>query len=234
MEPTTVRPRHAVHPEVASGQFTTAFKSEKRRRDSSDCERFSDRVSSPLISQKNSQSFWREVIIPGHLNSYTISGLKPGITYEGQLVSVLQFGRQEVTRFDFTTNYGSRESGTLKGGLNVIGPEASGSQLALILFSSPPAVATSHGETTPPPPVVDTSESVTEITSSSFVISWVSASDTVSGFRVEYELIEQGQATGQPIVLGESRNTQLENVAFHSVGVFFLQLKFLAKCNMFI
>uniref|UniRef100_S4RC14 Fibronectin n=1 Tax=Petromyzon marinus TaxID=7757 RepID=S4RC14_PETMA len=123
--------------------------------------------------QKNSRLSWREVSVPARLNSYTITGLKPGLTYEGQLITLLVSGLREVTRFEFTTS-----------------------------------LVTHHFGGTVPPVLSGASETMTEITSSSFLVSWVSTSSSVSGFRVEYELSEDGAVTHR---LG--RRSDLPNTA---------------------
>uniref|UniRef100_A0A4X1UR22 Fibronectin n=1 Tax=Sus scrofa TaxID=9823 RepID=A0A4X1UR22_PIG len=150
---------------------------------------------------KNSPNRWKEATIPGHLNSYTIKGLRPGVVYEGQLISVQHYGHREVTRFDFTTtSTSSAVTSTYLylprlpshrclcfSGLGSPWEEHSFSILHSsvdVAEGSLPTFCDSLGntvvgETTPFSPVVATSESVTEITASSFVVSWVSASDTV-------------------------------------------------------
>uniref|UniRef100_A0A8C4NAG0 Fibronectin n=1 Tax=Eptatretus burgeri TaxID=7764 RepID=A0A8C4NAG0_EPTBU len=111
---------------------------------------------------KGVEGGWSEVVVPAGTNTYTIKQLRAGVTYEGQLITLLAHGTREVTRFEFTTSLITRHGGEMIPTLT---------------------------------PLVVRSEMVTEITSSSFVVSWVSASTSSSGFRVEYELSEEGAET---------------------------------------
>ncbi|XP_059823334.1 fibronectin-like isoform X2 [Hypanus sabinus] len=111
---------------------------------------------------KNSRVQWRSVTIPGNVHSYTIDGLKAGLIYEGQLISISHYGQRDTIPFEFST---------------IASPT-----------DYPGITDVSDVENR----IVETSdsESITEVTSSSFVVSWSSASNMVSGFRIKYELSE--------------------------------------------
>ncbi|XP_072902575.1 fibronectin-like isoform X2 [Hemitrygon akajei] len=112
---------------------------------------------------KNSRVQWRSVTIPGNVHSYTIDGLKAGLIYEGQLISISHYGQRDTIPFEFSTSIASPTD-------------------------YPGITDVSDAENR----IVETSdsESITEVTSSSFVVSWSSASNVVSGFRIKYELSE--------------------------------------------
>ncbi|XP_078721968.1 tenascin-X-like isoform X1 [Lampetra fluviatilis] len=141
--------------------------------------------------QKNSRLSWREVSVPARLNSYTITGLKPGLTYEGQLITLLVSGLREVTRFEFTTSLVTHHF--------TRGNEGETRQSSFVGGTVPPVLS-------------GASETMTEITSSSFLVSWVSTSSSVSGFRVEYELSEDGAVTHRLDLPNTANSVSLENL----------------------
>ncbi|XP_078259804.1 fibronectin-like isoform X2 [Rhinoraja longicauda] len=104
---------------------------------------------------KNSRIQWRTATIPSNLHSYTITELNAGITYEGQLISIMHSGQRQISDFEFTTSHGPHVD---RGSGNEWNPNAD--------------------------------ESIAEVTANSFVVSWSSASSTVSGYRIKYLLSE--------------------------------------------
>ncbi|KAM7380780.1 hypothetical protein PAMP_004053 [Pampus punctatissimus] len=173
---------------------------------------------------KHTHTPWREVMIPGHLNSYTISGLKPGITYEGQLISVLRFGRREVTRFDFTTTYGSHLPRTATSvNINELLPGrkytvnvyevTDGGENNLILTTS---------QTTAPDAPTD--HEVEDVGETSIMISWEKPLAPITGYRVVYTPSVEGESTeltlpdtATSVTLSDLLPGKLYNISIYAV-----------------
>uniref|UniRef100_UPI00358F5348 fibronectin-like n=1 Tax=Myxine glutinosa TaxID=7769 RepID=UPI00358F5348 len=52
---------------------------------------------------KDSRDKWREAQIPSRFTSYMITGLSPGVSYQGQLVTQFRGGGSSISKFEFAT-----------------------------------------------------------------------------------------------------------------------------------
>ncbi|XP_061432543.1 LOW QUALITY PROTEIN: fibronectin-like [Lethenteron reissneri] len=52
---------------------------------------------------KGSQAPWKEARVPAQRNTYVITGLRPGMVYEGQLITQFSHGATAISKFEFST-----------------------------------------------------------------------------------------------------------------------------------
>ncbi|PKU33230.1 fibronectin isoform x2 [Limosa lapponica baueri] len=147
---------------------------------------------------KNSGRQWKEATVPGYQNSYTISGLKPGVIYEGQLISVQRYGHKEVTRFDFTTTSTTAVTNLPSTATSVNIPDLlPGRKYIVNVYQiseegEQNLILSTSQTTAPDAPPDHTVESVDD---TSIVISWSRPQAPITGYRIIYTPSVEGSST---------------------------------------